>query len=148
MVLPYIDMNLPRVYMFPILNPPPTSLPILPLWVIPAHQARAHCIMHQTWTGIRFTYDNVFMFHITCLCITYDNVIHVSMPLFQIIPPSPSPTESKRFFIHLCLFCCLAYRVIITIFLNSIYMCEYTVLVFFFLAYFTLYNKLQFHPPH
>ena len=23
-----------------------------------------------------------------------------------------------------------------------------TVLVFFFLAYFTLYNRLQFHPPH
>ena len=27
------------------------------------------------------------------------------------------------FSIHLCLFCCLSYRVIITIFLNSIYMC-------------------------
>ena len=25
---------------------------------------------------------------------------------------------------------------------------KYTVLVFFFLAYFTLYNRLQFHPPH
>ena len=29
-----------------------------------------------------------------------------------------------------------------------IYMCQYTVLVFFLLAYFTLYNRLQFHPPH
>ena len=44
--------------------------------------------------------------------------------------------------IHLCLFCCLVYRVVITIFLNSVYMCQYTVLVFFFLAYFTLYNWL------
>ena len=50
--------------------------------------------------------------------------------------------------IHQCLFCCLVYRVIVTIFLNSICMCKYTVLVFFFLAYFTLYNRLQFHPPH
>jgi len=50
--------------------------------------------------------------------------------------------------LHLCLLCCLSYRVIVTIFLNSIYMRHYTVLVFFFLAYFTLYNRLQFHPPH
>ena len=31
-----------------------------------------------------------------------------------------SPKDCSR---HLCLFCCLAYKVIITIFLNSIYMC-------------------------
>ena len=33
---------------------------------------------------------------------------------------SQSPTVC---YLHLCLFCCLEYRVIITIFLNSIYMC-------------------------
>ena len=60
----------------------------------------------------------------------------------------PLPQSPKDCSIHLCLFCYLAYRVIITIFLNSIYMRSYTVLVFFFLAYFTLYNRLQFHPPH
>ena len=60
----------------------------------------------------------------------------------------PLPQSPKVLSIHLCLFCCLPYRVIITIFLNSIYMCQYTVLVFFFLAYFTLYNWLQFHPSH
>ena len=62
--------------------------------------------------------------------------------------PPPLPQSPKDCSIHLCLFCCLSYRVIITIFLNSIYMRQYTVLVFFFLAYFTLYNRLQFHPPH
>ena len=51
-------------------------------------------------------------------------------------------------YVHLCLFFCFAYRVIITIFLNSIYMCYHTVMVFIFLAYFTLYNGLQFHPSH
>ena len=37
--------------------------------------------------------------------------------------PLPLPQSPKDCSIHLCLFCCLAYRVIITIFLNFIYMC-------------------------
>ena len=37
--------------------------------------------------------------------------------------PLPLPESPKVRSIHLCLFCCLAYRVITTIFLNSIYMC-------------------------
>ena len=37
--------------------------------------------------------------------------------------PRPFPQSPKDCSIHLCLFCCLAYRIIITIFLNSIYMC-------------------------
>ena len=36
--------------------------------------------------------------------------------------PCPLPQSPKDCSIHLCLFCCLTYRVIITIFLNSIYM--------------------------
>ena len=54
------------------------------------------------------------------ICFTLDR-IHVSMLFSWNIPPSPSPTESKRLFYTL--FFCFAYRVIINIFLNSIYMC-------------------------
>ena len=65
--------------MFPILNLPPTSLPIPFLWVVPVHQPQASSIVHQTWTGD--------LFHI-------NDIIHVSMPFSQISPPSPSPTKS------------------------------------------------------
>ena len=36
--------------------------------------------------------------------------------------PVPLPQSPKDSSIHQCLFCCLVYRVIVTIFLNSIYM--------------------------
>ena len=61
------------------------------------------------------------------------------MLVSQIIPPLPSPKESKSlFFISVSLLPSCT-QVIVTIFLNSIYMCQYTVLVFLFLTYFTLY---------
>ena len=47
--------------------------------------------------------------------------------------PRLLPQSPKVCFLHPYLFCYLAYRVIITIFLKSIYMSYYTVLVFFFL---------------
>ena len=42
------------IHVFPILNSPPTSLPIPSFCVIPVHQPQASCIMHGTWTGVSF----------------------------------------------------------------------------------------------
>ena len=70
------------VHVFPILNPPPTSLPYHPSGssqcTSPEHPVS--CI--KPGLTIRFLYD----------------IIYVSMPFSQIISPSPSPTESKRLF--------------------------------------------------
>ena len=77
LILPYIDMSPPRVYTWS------------PSWIpSPSHPSGssqctscehpASCI--ETGLAIHFTYDN----------------LHVSMPFSHIIPPSPSPTESKR----------------------------------------------------
>ena len=79
----YQNESTTGIHLFPILNPPPTSLPIPSLWVVPVHQPQASSTVHRTWTG-----DSL---HI-------NDIIHVSMPFSQIIPPSPSPTESKRLF--------------------------------------------------
>ena len=54
-------------------------------------------------------------------------ISHMIIYVFQCHSPissrlCPLPQSPKDCSIHLCLFCCLAYRVIITIFLNSIYM--------------------------
>ena len=70
------------VHVFSILNPPPTSLPIPSLWVISVHQPMHPVSCFKPGLTIHFTYD----------------IIHVSMPCSQIIPPSTSPTESKRLF--------------------------------------------------
>ena len=54
-------------------------------------------------------------------------VSYMILYVFQCHSPKSShpllPQSAKDCSIHLCLFCCLTYRVIVTIFLNSIYMC-------------------------
>ena len=94
------------VHVFPILNPLPTSLTIPSLWVIPVHQPQASCILHPTWTG------NSFL-------IWYYICFNAILPNH---PPLPLPQSPKDCSIYLCLFCCFTYRVVVTIFLNSIYM--------------------------
>ena len=107
LVLPYINMHPPRVYTCsPSWTPLPPPSPYHPSGssqcTNPEHPVS--CI--EPGLVIRFTYD----------------IIHVSMPLSQSSHPRPLPQSPKDCSIHLCLFCCLAYRVIVTIFLNSIYM--------------------------
>ena len=80
LVLPYIDMNPPWVYMIaqswtPL--PPPTAYHLSGSSPRTSPKHPLSCIEHSL--AIRFLPDS----------------IHVSMPFSQIIPPSPSPTEPK-----------------------------------------------------
>ena len=83
LVLPYINMNPPRLYTCsqswnPLLPPSPYHLSGSSQCTSPKHPIS--CIKPRL--VIHFWYD----------------IIHVSMPFSQIIPPSLSPTESKRLF--------------------------------------------------
>ena len=73
------------VHMFPILNPSPNSLPHSPYHLSGSFQCTSpkHPVSYfEPRLVIHFLYDS----------------IHVSMSFSKIIPPSPSPTESKRLF--------------------------------------------------
>ena len=50
----YQNESATGIPVFPILNPPPSSLPIPSLWVVPVHQPQASSIVHRTWTGNSF----------------------------------------------------------------------------------------------
>ena len=108
LVLPYINKNQPWVYTCsPSWIPPSPSLPIPYLWVIPVHQPQASCILHRIWTDDSYMILYMFQCHSP-----------------KSSHPFPLPQSPKVHSTHLRFFCCcLAYRVIIATFLNSIYMC-------------------------
>ena len=107
MVLPYIDMNPAQVYMCsPSWTPshlPPHTIP-LGHPSVPAPSILYHAL-NLDWRFISHMIIYMFQWHSPKL----------SYPRHLLQSP-------KDCSIHLCLFCCLTYRVIITIFLNSIYM--------------------------
>ena len=81
LVLPYINMNPPRVYTSSqswIPLPPPTPYYLSGSSPCTSPKHPVSCIEHRL--ALRFLHDS----------------IHVSMPFSQIIPPSPSPSESKN----------------------------------------------------
>ena len=76
----YQNESATSIYVFPILNTPPS----------PYHPSgSSHC------TSPKHLVSCIEPGLVTCFI--YD-IIHVSMPFSQIIPPSPSLTESKRLF--------------------------------------------------
>ena len=106
LVLPNIEMNPPQVY------PRSPSWTLLPPHTIPLGDpsAPAPSIQYRAsnldWRLVSYTILYVFQCH---------------SPISS--HPLPLPQSPKDCSIHQCLFCCLVYRVIVTIFLNSIYMC-------------------------
>ena len=86
LVLPYIDRNLPWVYMR---SPSWTPLPP-PSPSHPCGSSQCTCPKHPG-----SCIEPGLAIHVTC-----DN-IHVSMSFSQVSPPSPSPTESKRL-LYIC----------------------------------------------
>ena len=70
------------VHVLPILNHLPPPSPYHPSGSSPCTSPKHPVSCIEPGLAIHFLYD----------------IIHVSMPFSQIIPPSPSPTESKRLF--------------------------------------------------
>ena len=115
----------PRLHVCPaILNPSTTYLPIPSLRDCPRAPALSALIhaLNLHWSSV--SHMVIYMFQCYSLKSSHP----------RLLPQSPKVCS-----LHLCLFCCLAYRVVFTIILNTIYMHYSTVLVF--LTYFTLYDR-------
>ena len=96
------------IHVFPILNPP---------YLLPPHTISLHH-PNTPAPSILYPASNLDWWFIS----------YMILYMFQCHSPKsshplPLPQSPKVCSIYLCLFCCLTYRVIVTIFLNSIYMC-------------------------
>ena len=92
------------VHTSPILNTPPNSLPIPFLrWDAPSLSTQSHA-SNLDWKSI--SHMKIYMLQCYSLKSSHPHLL----------PQSPKVCS-----LHLCLFCCLTHRVIITVFLNSIY---------------------------
>ena len=104
LVLPYIKMNPPQAYMCSpswTLLPPPS--PYHPSGSSQCTSPK-HPVSNLDWQLVSYMILYVFQCHSP-----------------KSSHPLPLPQSPKDCSVHLCLFCCFAYRIIITIFLNSIY---------------------------
>ena len=108
LVLPNNEMNPPQVYMC---SPPEPSSLLHPHTIplghpsVPAPSIQYHA-SNLDWQLVSY----MILYIVQC------HSPKSSHPL-------PLPQSPKDCSIHQCLFCCLVHRVIVTIFLNSIYMC-------------------------
>ena len=96
------------VHVFPILNPPSYLPPCTTLLVhtsVPAPSI-LYPASNLDWQFVTYMILYMFQCH--------------SPKSSHLLPLPQSPKECS---IHLCLFCSLTYRIIVTVFLNSIYMC-------------------------
>ena len=120
------------VHVFPILNPLPPPSPYHPSGSSQCTSPKHPVFCIKPGLAIHFIYE----------------IIHVSIPFSQIIPPSPSPTESKRLFytsVSLLLSCIQGYHYHLSKF--HIYALVYYIGVFLS-GLLPSDNRLQFHPPH
>ena len=96
------------IHMFLILNPP---CPLPPHPIPQGHPSRlalstlSHALNLDWWS-----ISHMVIYMLQCYSLKSSHS--------RLLPQSPEVCS-----LHLCLFCCLSYRVIVTIFLNSIYMC-------------------------
>ena len=108
MVLPYIDMNPHGCTCVP-KHEPPSHLPSHNISL--GHHCAPAPSMLDPASDIDWRFDSYMIVY----------MLQCHSPKSS--HPLPLPLSPKVCYTHLCLFCCFAYRVVIAIFLNSIYMC-------------------------